>query len=974
MRIGFYVWNPFQIYQIQSIAEYFPDSEYILQRKKDLEFKDIFSEGFLTGLNKPIRVVTSGKNIEELDRRYDAIICQTPFGKMEELKHAKIIAMQYSMTKERHQYGTWRTLCDLNLVYGRYSYERISPLSPCVMVGNPRFDLYFENRLDEYRKQKLCQALDPNKRTVLYLPTWGEISSIPQFGSAIAKLVHHYNVIVKVHHNTDILEKNKISMLSSIEGPNIFGANDDLLYLMQAADVVLSDFSGAIFDALNVGKSVILLQKDINSLLNVQKKFGLESIEYARRNEIGPVVEDERALTVTIENILADNKFDYREANERIRKQAFSQQVGCGKAAADAITTFLEAPIKKLPYQIYLQDTFADARKMEAKFKRANKVIKKDKKIIFQNNIIDTFKRIFFGGVHLIKKYSRSTINIVIFFFIRLLILPYKTKYQSFFGPFFTRIVNFLDAELLKELALQYDSYKNRELSLFLSRLCFEKNKKVGYAQYIFLLKKYKKTNEIRGLVDSFLSLPIEQKSKLLFRLEGLTEIVNYRTEDVRQCRQDILLDHIHFLKSNKKSKKSINVIKVLLSNRLMQDASEYLSNIELSPKIQKSLFNKLNIHQERMKEWAFLTNLANANHRPGLKKTAYKCFFKNEVINISEVCYGSRVVEFMLPPYFYSENVVDKTVHASICTMLCQILDLLHDKNIAIVPRHQFRLDHARPTGYWPVISYHTKANTPGWFHIKDAHIPGYFSVDSGGYSGWSSLSSLCTLPEATPKDIDQVWERIQTEIINEKLSKYSQKDSKFIRPNRPYIFLPMQLLNDTVATLAYISCDNLAKILADILPKLGYDLVIKRHPLCTSLHVDKILCSLKRNPHVHIVTASIHEILPMADAVVTVNSGVGFEALLYGKKVILSGKSDYAFATENCKNKEQLLTAIQNINQPVDLARIKSFLHFYMTQYVFNFQSREDLEQKILRIFGSEYNISQNLDHKAQAMRLYG
>jgi hypothetical protein len=373
MRIGFYAWNPFQIYQVESIVRHLPagTAEYILEKRGNIDFNRVFTNEFLNSLNAPVRFISRG-DMATLDQNYDAVVCQTAFGKMEELKSAKIISMQYSMSKERHQYGSWRVLCDLNLVYGQYSCDRISPLSPAVMVGNPRFDRLFEGALEAGKKEKVRASLDPAKKTVLYLPTWGDLSSIVDFGAAVAALSANYNVIAKVHHKTDTHELAKKEILGEKGIRDTFGAADDMLYLMDIADIVLSDYSGAIFDALNAGKPVVLLQKDPKAVIGAEK-FGLESIEYARRDEIGPVVETPEALAATAADVLS-GRLDYKAANKKLRAESFSCQSGCGKAAAAAILNFLASPAVRPAYQIYLRDATIEARRAEESYKRIKNI------------------------------------------------------------------------------------------------------------------------------------------------------------------------------------------------------------------------------------------------------------------------------------------------------------------------------------------------------------------------------------------------------------------------------------------------------------------------------------------------------------------------------------------------------------------------------------------------------------------------
>jgi len=367
LTVAFHAWNPFQVFQIADIARAHKDSVLLLEKRANIDFDRVFDKSVLMELGLPV-IETTTRKIAEGDGEFSAIVCQTPFRFIERLRKTKRIAMQYSMTKEGHQYGAWRTIFDLNLMYGEYSRARVAPLSPCRVIGNPRFEAWFSGCLNRQRLENAKAHLDPAKKTILYLPTWGDLSSVPLYQSALGKLSDTYNVIAKVHHNTDAMElKRKVALGSS--GLNtIFGASDDLLYLLDCADMVLSDYSGAIFDAINVCKPVILLQNEPEKLNG--QKFGLESIEYARRDEIGPVADDPERLASVLEKAF-DEPERFVKRNRTLKEQCFGLETGCGAAGAEAISDLVNGRIEpRAYYQVYLREDLLNGRHLVEKLKR----------------------------------------------------------------------------------------------------------------------------------------------------------------------------------------------------------------------------------------------------------------------------------------------------------------------------------------------------------------------------------------------------------------------------------------------------------------------------------------------------------------------------------------------------------------------------------------------------------------------------
>lgn len=356
MRVGFVVWNPFMVYHMKAIAENVSNAEFlVLDFQSNIDVMSSFGDAFDPFSEFDHRVVTP-KDLERMDGEFDAVVCPNPIAGMERLTRTRCIGMQYSMAKDRYVNGPWRAMFDLTMTYGRYSAERIAPFCPTVMVGNPRFDRWFS---DDPPQVPSDVRLDPSRPVLLYLPTWGEFSSVDQFMPAVVDLADEFNVLLKVHHKTDTHEPARKAIAASVDRVHFFGALDDLLPLLRVADVILSDYSGAIFDAIYVRKPVVLLQADPASV--VGKKFGFESIEYARRDQIGPVV----SSPLELRNVLSEHfggRMDFREKNERLRAEIFEFDSSSGAIAARAIEEFLAHPPERPLHQIYLRDELRSAR------------------------------------------------------------------------------------------------------------------------------------------------------------------------------------------------------------------------------------------------------------------------------------------------------------------------------------------------------------------------------------------------------------------------------------------------------------------------------------------------------------------------------------------------------------------------------------------------------------------------------------
>ncbi len=334
-NIAFIGWNPFQLLHALPVAKQLPGSCFVIEKRKHYlqEFKDsLFTE---TGI--PVLIWHRSK-IRELARLFDVIICQTPFSQIEHFSDCHIIMLQYGYAKEVHNYGNWRAFADLNLVYGPYAAEKIAPLSPVQIVGNPAMDRWHDPEFTTTCKHRLSSLLNPQKRTILYVPTWGPLSTYETFIKEVVNLKKEFNVLLKLHHNTDLLDKNRKGRFSDSD-VHVFGANDQLIDLLPICDIVLSDYSGAIFDALYCGKPIVLLQDDIEK--KVGNKINHESLEHAGRDQIGPVIQSPHDLRSTINDVVS-GKIDYTERNKKLVNRLYLAGPGASQRAADAIVNFLE--------------------------------------------------------------------------------------------------------------------------------------------------------------------------------------------------------------------------------------------------------------------------------------------------------------------------------------------------------------------------------------------------------------------------------------------------------------------------------------------------------------------------------------------------------------------------------------------------------------------------------------------------------
>lgn len=188
----------------------------------------------------------------------------------------------------------------------------------------------------------------------------------------------------------------------------------------------------------------------------------------------------------------------------------------------------------------------------------------------------------------------------------------------------------------------------------------------------------------------------------------------------------------------------------------------------------------------------------------------------------------------------------------------------------------------------------------TPRFFYMQE-YLRSVFVVDQ---AGWSAASTIYPVdPDALPPAVLGAWEHYRALFSSGGLeSKFGQQQrlarSVLIAagaiPAEPYVFFPLQIPNDqSIRYFSDISQDEALQRSIAAASALGLRVVLKAHPANTS--------SMRRYresyqaPPVWWSDAHVHDLIEHAAAVITLNSGVGFEALLGGVPLVCFGRTEY-------------------------------------------------------------------------------
>jgi len=168
------------------------------------------------------------------------------------------VRAMYGLAKDRWGHAWWNAFYDLILCYGDHSRDRLNIAGSAVTVGNPRFDDWHQRRYD----RQLVNALQRNKTKplVLYAPTFGDLCSIPHWAERLNTLQQECTLLVKLHHGTRLraTEAASLRLVEKYFRKNLVSGHATFA-LLEAADLVLTDNSGFIFDAIHADKRTVML-------------------------------------------------------------------------------------------------------------------------------------------------------------------------------------------------------------------------------------------------------------------------------------------------------------------------------------------------------------------------------------------------------------------------------------------------------------------------------------------------------------------------------------------------------------------------------------------------------------------------------------------------------------------------------------------------------------------------------------------
>ncbi|MEA3571283.1 methyltransferase domain-containing protein [Paenibacillus phoenicis] len=217
-----------------------------------------------------------------------------------------VVRYQYGIGKASYNFDVWSMNFDYILCQSPYDYKALRNYTQAKLLGNPKFI------------KEVDRKSQSEKFSILYMPTYGELSSIDDWFDFIKTLSQKYYVRIKLHHMTLYYEPERVTKIKEIfKDEDIFTHEHLLSTLYESTDLVISDTSGAIFDSVQYGVPVAIIKK--NQQVYQEEQISLEEL-LVSEGKVTAIYQDENLDK--IESIRA-NYNEYYEKVLQLKKEIF---------------------------------------------------------------------------------------------------------------------------------------------------------------------------------------------------------------------------------------------------------------------------------------------------------------------------------------------------------------------------------------------------------------------------------------------------------------------------------------------------------------------------------------------------------------------------------------------------------------------------------------------------------------------------
>ncbi|UXR78708.1 MULTISPECIES: CDP-glycerol glycerophosphotransferase family protein [unclassified Staphylococcus] len=233
------------------------------------------SRAYIRAFNQCRYVIINGNLWDKLSKQKDQQVIQTWHG-----FPLKRMVNDLMNSEERHRQAErfkpnmlkWDVFLTVSRQYERYVTSafdlNVHPSLRVFPYGAPRNSYLIRHRHDDKEREAIQEKYlfnkDDTKRYILFCPTWRKEtrSNVSQLDlvSLLERLPSHYEIIVKLHPNEGHLYQTYRAMHERIHCFDNALVDIQELYLL--ADILMTDYSSAMFDYAHLQRPILVLDED----------------------------------------------------------------------------------------------------------------------------------------------------------------------------------------------------------------------------------------------------------------------------------------------------------------------------------------------------------------------------------------------------------------------------------------------------------------------------------------------------------------------------------------------------------------------------------------------------------------------------------------------------------------------------------------------------------------------------------------
>ncbi|KQR75652.1 glycosyltransferase family 29 protein [Rhizobium sp. Leaf341] len=209
---------------------------------------------------------------------------------------------------------------------------------------------------------------------------------------------------------------------------------------------------------------------------------------------------------------------------------------------------------------------------------------------------------------------------------------------------------------------------------------------------------------------------------------------------------------------------------------------------------------------------------------------------------------------------------------------------------------------------------------------------LPDLFTVDE---NGWGAASKAFNCSDFLRHDPDPRLDAFLAKIRTSRITKAPQAKSQQGELPTFAILVPLQVPgDDALIHHANIDLEGFVETLAGFANRARVTVLFRKHPYDETTFYDRMK---ERFASEHVVFDSrghIHDALEQAKAVAVINSGVGFEAMIYNKPLLSFGRAVYDEAVGRVTNDniDDVYAQIISENEQTRTERYRRFISWYV------------------------------------------